>query len=106
MVSSRYLIFLFTIIIAAASYQCGQPMPPTGGSRDTLPPMLVKANPADSGLNVKTGKIVLEFNEYVQLQNVQQQLVVSPVPKITPQVESKLKEVTIRLKDTLEPNTT
>jgi uncharacterized protein (DUF2141 family) len=106
MFSSRLLIFLFTIIIAAPFYQCGQPMPPTGGSRDTLPPRLVKANPADSGLNVKTGKILLEFNEYVQVQNVQQQLVMSPVPKIQPQVEAKLREVTIRLKDTLEPNTT
>ncbi len=103
---NRLLIVFFTVVIAAPFYHCGQPMPPTGGSRDTLPPMLVKANPADSGLNVNTNKIVLEFNEYVQLQNVQQQLVISPVPKIMPLVESKLKEVTIRLKDTLEANTT
>ncbi len=106
MFSSRAITFLFFIVIAVPFYQCGQPMPPTGGSRDTIPPLLVKANPADSALNVKSNKITLEFNEYVQLQNIQQQLVISPVPKIIPLVESKLKEVTIRLKDTLEPNTT
>ena len=39
-------------------------MPPTGGLRDTLPPLLVKANPADSSFNVTAKKIVLEFNEY------------------------------------------
>jgi uncharacterized protein (DUF2141 family) len=85
---------------------CGQPMPPTGGSRDTIPPVLVRSVPVDSGLNVKTKKITLEFNEYVQLQNTQQQLVISPVPKQMPLVEFKLKTVTIKLKDSLEPNTT
>src|SRR5690606_11355640 len=36
----------------------------------------------------------------------QQNLLVSPVPKITPTVESKLREVTVTLRDTLEENTT
>ena len=106
MLSRRLIFLLFTIVIAAPFYQCGQPMPPTGGSRDTLPPLLVKAIPADSGLNVKTNKITLEFNEYIQLQGVQQQMVISPIPTIMPLVESKLKQVTIKLKDTLEANTT
>jgi len=106
MFSNRIIIFFFFIVIAIPFYQCGQPMPPTGGLRDTLPPLLVRANPADSSLNVTAKKIVLEFNEYVQLQNAQQQMVVSPVPQVIPQVEAKLKEVTIRLKDTLEANTT
>ena len=106
MFSSRLLGLLITIVIATPFYHCGQPMPPTGGSRDTLPPRLVKANPMDSGLNVKANRITLEFNEYVQIDGIQQQLVISPVPKIMPLVESKLKEVTIKLKDTLEPNTT
>ncbi len=106
MFSSRLIVFLFIIIIAAPFYQCGQPMPPTGGSRDTLPPLLVKAVPADSARNVTSNRITLEFNEYVQLQGTQQQLVISPIPKVMPLVESKLKQVTIRLKDTLEPNTT
>jgi Bacterial Ig-like domain len=74
--------------------------------RDTLPPVLVKSTPPDSGRNVRTNKITLEFDEYVQLQNAQQQVVISPVPKIMPLIESKLRTVTIRLKDSLEPNTT
>ncbi len=51
-------------------------------------------------------KIVLVFNEYVQLDNIQQNLIVSPNPKNVPFIDSKLKTVTIRLKDSLEPNTT
>ena len=47
-----------------------------------------------------------QFNEYVQLTNTQQQLIVSPTPKVTPIIDSKLRTVTVTLKDTLEENTT
>lgn len=86
--------------------QCGQPIPPTGGPRDSIPPVLVRATPKDSGTNARPQKIILEFNEYVQLQNFQQQSVFNPVLKYIPQVEAKLKIVNIKIKDTLEDNTT
>src|SRR5690606_5044720 len=85
---------------------CAQIIPPTGGPRDTLPPIMLSATPKDSTLNFNANKIVLTFNEYVQLERPEEQLIVSPVPKIQPVVEAKLKEVTIRIKDTLEENTT
>ena len=85
---------------------CGQPMPPTGGPRDTLPPILLKASPGDSTTGFKGDRIVLEFNEYVQLDNPFEKLGFSPVPKVRPQTEARLKTVTLRIKDTLEPNTT
>lgn len=85
---------------------CAQIIPPTGGPRDTLPPIMLNATPKDSTLNFNANKIVLTFNEYVQLERPEEQLIVSPVPKIQPLVEARLKEVTIRIKDTLEENTT
>jgi uncharacterized protein (DUF2141 family) len=42
----------------------------------------------------------------VQLQDIQQNLLVSPTPKRNPYIDSKLRTVTIRLRDTLEANTT
>jgi hypothetical protein len=51
-------------------------------------------------------KITLDFDEYIQLQNANQELIISPVPKEEPAIESKLKTLTIRIKDTLEANTT
>src|SRR5690606_32052953 len=57
-------------------------------------------------VNFNKDRIVLTFDEYVQLQDVQQNLLVSPVPKINPNVDFKLKTVTIRLRDTLLENTT
>lgn len=85
---------------------CANIIPPTGGPRDSLPPKLVSVTPHDSARNFNSKKIVIEFNEFVQLDNVQENLLVSPVPKINPIVDSKLRTVTVTIKDTLQPNTT
>ncbi len=77
-----------------------------GGPRDSLPPRLMKVNPRDSATNFTGKKIVLEFDEFVQIENIQENLLVSPVPKINPLVDYKLRTVTVTVKDTLQPNTT
>lgn len=88
---------------------CANMIPPTGGPRDSLPPLLVNANPPDSSRNFSEKTITFTFDEFiqdVQQQNLQENLLISPTPVITPVVESKLKTVTVKLKDSLEPNTT
>lgn len=85
---------------------CGQQIPPTGGPRDTLPPKLVLAVPSQGALNFKGDKIIITFDEYINLDNPFEKVVYSPTPKKNPQVEGKLKNVTIKIKDTLEENTT
>jgi uncharacterized protein (DUF2141 family) len=85
---------------------CANMIPPTGGPRDSLPPVMLSVNPKDSVLRFAGKKIVFQFDEYVQLTNTQQQLIVSPTPKVTPTVENKLRTITVTLKDTLEENTT
>jgi hypothetical protein len=85
---------------------CANQIPPTGGVRDSLPPILISARPADSSRNFTGKKIVFEFNEFVTVENATQNLLVSPTPKISPEVVSKLHTVTLTIKDTLEPNTT
>jgi hypothetical protein len=102
----------FALLILAFGFMlglvnCAQPLPPVGGARDSLPPVLVKALPQDSIVHFQGNKITLEFNEYIQLDNnLQDKLVFSPVPKIQPQLEARLKVLTVKIKDTLEPNTT
>lgn len=87
---------------------CARMLPPSGGPKDSIPPVLVKAQPKDSMLHVPlTGvKITLNFDEYIQLDNASQNLLVNPTMKMIPIVESRLKTITVRIKDTLEPNTT
>ena len=96
--------FLYTISMVYSG--CAQVGMPTGGLKDTLPPVLLNSNPPNETVNFNKDRIILTFDEYVQLQDVQQNLLVSPVPKVNPNVDYKLKTVTIRLKDTLLQNTT
>ena len=104
--SSIIFCLAITVILAITGSGCGQPIPPTGGPRDTLPPLITSAEPADSSLNFKGNKITINFNEYITLDNPFEKITYSPLPKINPLVEGKLKTVTIKIKDTLEPNTT
>lgn len=96
------LLYIMSIIGSS----CAQIGAPTGGPRDTLPPVLMNSTPPNHSTNFTAKAITLTFDEYIQLQNVQQNLLVSPNPKIIPNVNYKLKEVSIKLRDTLEPNTT
>ena len=85
---------------------CANIIPPGGGLRDSLPPRLMLANPKDSSVNVKPTLITLSFDEYVSAQDVPQNLIVNPSMNIAPLVDYKLRNVTIKIKDTLRDNTT
>src|SRR6186713_1119862 len=93
-------------IISFIGYSCANIIPPTGGPIDSLPPVLIEANPKDSTLNFHSKRIVLTFDEYIDLKEVQNNLLFTPLFESVPVVEVKLKTVTVRIRDTLEPNTT
>lgn len=93
-------------IVSFIGYSCANIIPPTGGPIDSLPPVLIEANPKDSTLNFNSKRIVLTFDEYVDLKDVQNNLLFTPLFETVPVVEVKLKQVTVRIRDTLEPNTT
>lgn len=95
-----------TIMMCAVIQSCAVMVPPGGGPKDTLPPVLVAATPKDSSLQFNSERIVLEFNEYVLLQNVQQELMTYPMMKKVPNISGYLRKVTIDFKETLLPNTT
>ncbi|WP_430895652.1 MULTISPECIES: Ig-like domain-containing domain [unclassified Paraflavitalea] len=99
-------IYFLSIPFWVSQSGCANMAPPLGGPKDSLPPVLMAAKPGANATNVTQKKINLVFDEYVNLDNITQNLIVSPTPKINPIVESKLKVVTITIKDTLEPNTT
>ncbi|HVX51871.1 MAG TPA: Ig-like domain-containing domain [Chitinophagaceae bacterium] len=103
-----YFFFIAGCCIAMLGINsCANIIPPSGGPRDSLPPVLVNALPKDSALKFSAKKIVLTFDEYVQLDNnMNANLIVSPYPVNIPTVENKLKTVTVYLRDSLRPNTT
>jgi len=90
------LALLFSTVINGPG--CANIVPPQGGPRDSIPPVLLKSNPGDSAVNFKGNKITFTFDEFVDVQDIQGNLLVSPMAKVNPVVDFKLKEVTVKLK--------
>jgi uncharacterized protein (DUF2141 family) len=106
------LLYIFIIVslgfgVIIGNNGCAQIGSISGGTKDTIPPNLVSANPKLLSTNFTGNKITFTFNEYIdEPQDVQNNVLVSPYQKINPLVSSKLKTVTVKLKDTLLANTT
>jgi hypothetical protein len=86
--------------------RCAKVVSPTGGPKDTIPPVLVNSSPKLNATGFSGQKIVLEFDEFIQLKELQQKLLVSPPLKSKPQPKQKGKRLELELTDTLKPNTT
>ena len=100
----RYSWFLILILVVS----CAKRGTITGGLKDTLAPVLKTSFPKNFSANFKGNEIKLTFDEYVKLKNLNKQLVVSPpmqtMPTISPTTASKT--LSIKINDTLQPNTT
>ena len=89
--------------------KCASTMVPTGGPKDTIPPVIVYMNPDNFSTNIDTlryPKIYVEFNEFVQIKDVQKELFTSPAMKKKPMVTRRGMGIVVQMKDTLRPNTT
>lgn len=101
-IAAAGMVYLLSVIATG----CAQIAMPTGGPRDSIPPVLLNANPPNKSIHFEGNRITLTFDEYVHLQDLQKNLLVAPTPKIIPNINSKLKTVSIKIRDTLQPNTT
>ena len=89
--------------------RCASMMTPTGGPRDTLPPVILNMTPDNFSVNRPTvhhEKIYIEFDEFVQLKDQQKEFFTSPQMKKKPLVSMRGKGIVVQLRDTLEANTT
>lgn len=94
--------YFFSIVVGG----CAQIGAPTGGPRDTTAPKLIKAFPSNEALHFSANKITLHFDEFIDVKDFQNNAMISPLPKNNPTISSNLKTITIKLRDTLQPNTT
>ncbi len=105
----KYQPQLLLIIVLFSFYTCARVGRPTGGEKDIIPPITISASPDFESLNFKGNKIKINFNEYIKFDDLNNQLVISPplnqIPDITP-LGFPSKQITIKIKDTLKPNTT
>jgi len=75
--SWNYLIYPF-ILFSIIFYSCATQTTPTGGPKDTIPPILIRSNPVNNSTNFKQKTIELSFNEWVVLNSPREQVLFSP----------------------------
>lgn len=68
-------IYLFLILLIIS---CAQVVIPSGGPKDTTPPKPIKSYPEWGSTNFNDQKVILQFNEFVELDNPIQNISISP----------------------------
>lgn len=98
------LSFYFFIILFVVS--CAQVVVPSGGPKDTSPPKPVKSYPEWGSTNFDDQKVVLQFNEFVVLENPTQNITVSPFYKGTIKTKLLGKNVVLFFEEKLKKDKT
>ncbi len=91
----------FTVFLA----NCANEKAPEGGKKDTTPPKIRKALPANKTLHFTSDKIEITFNEYIRASGFSQTLISPPMEK-RPEFKVNGKTLVIKLKSRLRDSTT
>ena len=99
----RIILYISIVLLITA---CAQVVRPSGGAKDVRPPRAIHYVPDSAALNFKSKSVEIEFDEYIQLKELNNQLVVSPPLKHKPSVKVKNKTLIIQITDTLKSDAT
>lgn len=99
----RLWIGVITILLLMG---CAQQRPLTGGEKDVTPPQIIAVFPEPLSTHFSSKKIEFVFDEYVQLNNIYQELIVSPPLVTQPIIKIHKKSVIVELREPLKENTT
>ena len=98
------------IILIISIFGCAKRASPTGGPKDSIPPVLINASPKLNTTYFNKTGFTLTFDEYISLNEISKQLVISPPLnpnqyKVLP-ASGASKKISLELKDSLLDNTT
>lgn len=92
-----YIIFLFS---------CARQSSPTGGPRDTIPPVFVRAIPPNESIHFDEKEIQMIFSEDVILTAPKEQLIITPTINKEYKIVYRKNTVTLTLAEPLQDSTT
>lgn len=95
-----YFFLLFALL------SCATPNTPQGGPSDITPPKVISYTPQQLTTNFQEKSISIQFNEWIQIANLKQQLIISPPIFPEPVFTARKNELKIQLKDKLKDSTT
>ncbi|PTM06780.1 MAG: hypothetical protein DA407_11330 [Bacteroidetes bacterium] len=106
----RFLSNLLLLISVGLLFaQCANRGTPSGGEKDITPPVITNSEPENYTTNFTATEIKIYFDEYIKVKDLQKQLIISPPMEIEPEITplgTASKYITIKIFDTLQPNTT
>jgi uncharacterized protein (DUF2141 family) len=101
--------FILAFLIGAIFINCANRGTPSGGPKDETPPVIMSSDPENYSTNFSGKEIEVTFDEYIKIKDLSKQLIISPPMKTQPEVTplgGASKKITIKIYDTLPPNTT
>lgn len=97
----RFIGFFALLLLSS----CAQVGVLSGGDKDDAPPRVKTMTPENKGTQFKDKEIIIEFDEFVKLNNPTQSITVIP-PDFKVNATSKGKTVTLNWTEDLQPSTT
>jgi hypothetical protein len=94
------------LLTAFLAQRCANAVAPTGGPKDNMPPVVVEAVPENNSVNFIGKKIEITFDEYISLENANQNVLISPPLSEKPDIKLHNKTAVVKFKESLAPNTT
>lgn len=91
------------IVIISSCANLGMP---TGGPMDSIPPILIETHPEYKALNYKGDYVRLTFNEFINTEDISEELVISPPLAKRPIIRTKSKSLVIEFNEDLLDSTT
>ena len=97
---------IYFCAIAFTFSSCANVVSPSGGPKDTIPPVVVLSTPENLSCGFTTNNINITFDEYVVLDNPSKNILISPPLENAPEYKLHNKTLSIKFKETLRQNTT
>ena len=99
------------LIVAVSAWiiiisSCANQGMPTGGPKDSIPPILIETNPDFKATNFTGDNIRLTFNEYIDISQISEELVISPPLLKRPIIRTKSRSLIVQFNEELLDSTT
>lgn len=103
---SRHISQALAFILMLSFTRCANVVSPTGGPKDTIPPVVLQSLPDNQSTNFSEKEIHITFDEYVTLNNPNNNILISPPLDKNPEYKLSGKSLIIKFKGSLKPETT
>ncbi|MBF6657707.1 Ig-like domain-containing protein [Flavobacterium columnare] len=101
--------FILLLFFALTLMNCAKRGSITGGDKDITPPKMISSYPKNFSTDFKEKSIRITFDEYIKINDLQKNLIISPPLKNQPNIQpvgGVSKQLTIKFNEELIPNAT